>query len=118
MRYLNRALLIGNVANDVKFVTSDSGQTRCSFLLITNRSFTNAKGELVEQQEPHHVTAWGKWAAFINENVKKGKLLYVEGHMHTHHLPDEGGAEKRFTEVVVHELIILSPKEAQETMMA
>lgn len=110
MRYLNKVMLIGNVANDVKFSVTDPGQPRCNFLLITNRVYQNPKGETVQQPEAHNITAWGKWAQFLRDYVKKGKLLFIEGHLHTHELEKE---KRSFTEVVVHELIILSPKEAE-----
>ena len=43
--------------------------------IATNESYTNNKGEKVENTEWHRITAWGKVADIIEKYVIKGKEL-------------------------------------------
>lgn len=103
----NRVQLIGNVGNDPEIKTFEAGKKLVRFVIATNESYTNAKGEKVMDTQWHTVTAWGKTAEIIERFVKKGKELAIDGKL-THRSYDDKNGEKRYiSEVVANEILLL-----------
>ena len=97
----NRVQLIGNVGNDPEIKNLEGGKKLASLSIATNESYTNAKGERVEQTEWHRVTAWGKTAEIIEKYVTKGKEVAIEGKLSHRSYDDKNGEKRYITEVVV-----------------
>lgn len=97
----NRVQLIGNVGNDPEIKNLDGGKKLASLSIATNESYTNDKGEKVEQTEWHRVTAWGKTAEIIEKYVTKGKEVAIEGKLSHRSYDDKNGEKRYITEVVV-----------------
>jgi single-strand DNA-binding protein len=97
----NRVQLIGNVGNDPEIKNLDGGRKLASLSIATNESYTNDKGERVEQTEWHRVTAWGKTAEIIEKYVTKGKEVAIEGKLSHRSYDDKNGERRYITEVVV-----------------
>ena len=75
---------------------------------VPTLTFTNAKGEKVEQTEWHRVSAWGKTVDIIEKLLTKGSHVAIEGKL-THRSYDVKDGNKRYiTEVVANELVLLS----------
>jgi single-strand DNA-binding protein len=104
----NSVQLIGNVGNDPEIQTLENGNKMVYLNIATNDRFTDDKGEKVEQTEWHRVIAWGKIAETIEKYVAKGKEIGVEGKLTHRSYEDKNGEKKFITEVVVHELLLLS----------
>ncbi|WP_318641586.1 single-stranded DNA-binding protein [Flavobacterium ardleyense] len=103
----NRVQLIGHVGNDPEIKTLEGGRKLANITLATNDYYTNAKGERVEQTEWHRLTAWGPTAEIIEQFVKKGKEIAIEGKL-SHRSYDDKNGEKRFvTDVIINELVLL-----------
>jgi single-strand DNA-binding protein len=103
----NRVQLIGHVGQEPEIKTLESGRV-ANFTIATNESYTNAKGEKVEQTEWHRVSAWGKTVDIIEKFITKGTHVALEGKL-THRSYDDKDGNKRFiTEVVANELVLLS----------
>ena len=73
----NRVQLIGHVGQDPEIKQLESGRV-ANFTIATNDSYTNAKGEKVEQTEWHRVSAWGKTVDIIEQFLTKGSHVAVE----------------------------------------
>ena len=97
----NRVQLIGNVGNDPEIKNLDGGKKLASLSIATNESYTNDKGERIEQTEWHRVTAWGKTAEIIEKYVTKGKEVAIEGKLSHRSYDDKNGEKRYITEVVV-----------------
>jgi single-strand DNA-binding protein len=97
----NRVQLIGNVGNDPEIKNLEGGKKLASLSIATNESYTNDKGERVEQTEWHRVTAWGKTAEIIEKYVTKGKEVAIEGKLSHRSYDDKNGEKRYITEVVV-----------------
>ena len=97
----NRVQLIGNVGNDPEIKNLDGGKKLASLSIATNESYTNEKGERVDQTEWHRVTAWGKTAEIIEKYVTKGKEVAIEGKLSHRSYDDKNGEKRYITEVVV-----------------
>lgn len=103
----NKVQLIGHVGQEPEIKTFEGGKKLANITLATNESYTNAKGEKVEQTEWHRLTAWGKTADLIESYVTKGKEIAVEGKLTHRSYDDKDGVKRYITEVVISELLLL-----------
>lgn len=107
---LNKVMLIGRVTKDPEVRALQSGQSVATFSVATNRQWKDAQGQKQEKAEFHNIVAWRKLAEIIQQYVKKGMRLYVEGRMETRSWEDPQGQKKYRTEVVLDNMIMLDSK--------
>ena len=105
-RSLNRVTLIGNVGQDPEIRTIAGGSRVANFSLATSRQWTGQDGNKQEKTEWHKIIAWdnargAKLANIIEQYVKKGSKLYIEGQLETRKWQDKDGNDKYSTEVVL-----------------
>lgn len=112
---LNKVMLIGRVTKDPDVRTIPSGQTVASFSVATNRQWTDQSGQRQEKAEFHNIVAWRKLAEIIQQYVKKGRRLYIEGRMETRSWEDPQGVKKYRTEIVADNMIMLDAKGSTAT---
>ena len=103
----NKVQLIGHVGQEPEIKTFEGGKKLANITLATNESYTNAKGEKVEQTEWHRLTAWGKTADLIESYVIKGKEIAIEGKLSHRSYDDKDGVKRYITEVIISELLLL-----------
>lgn len=103
----NRVQLIGHVGQEPEIKNLESGKV-ANFTIATNESYTNVKGEKVEQTEWHRVTAWGKTAEIVEKLIAKGAHVALEGKLTHRSYDDKEGNKRYITEVVANELVLLS----------
>ncbi len=103
----NRVQLIGHVGQDPEIKQLENGRV-ANFTIATNDSYTNAKGEKVEQTEWHRVSAWGKTVDIIEQLLKKGSHVAIEGKLTHRSYDDKDGNKRYITEVVANELVMLN----------
>ena len=88
-----------------------SGTSVCSFGLATNRSWTPSDGgDKVEKAEFHNIVAWGKLAEICGQLLHKGDKAYVDGRIQTRDWKTEDGQERRITEVVIDNMMLLNSR--------
>jgi len=104
-------MLIGNLTRDPNLRFTPNGTAVCSFGLATNRSWTSSdSGEKQERVDFHNVVAWGKLAEICGQLLHKGDKTYVEGRIQTRDWKTEDGAERRITEIVIDNMMLLSSR--------
>jgi single-strand DNA-binding protein len=103
----NKVQLIGHVGQEPEIKTFDGGKKVANITIATNESYTNDKGEKVEQTEWHRVTAWGKVADIIEKYVTKGKEVALEGKLSHRSYEDKEGVKRYITEVVANDILLL-----------
>lgn len=106
---LNKVFIVGNLTRDPELRQTTSGQTVCSFGVATNRFFTDAAGQKQKQAEFHNIVAWGRQAEIVNQYLKKGSSILVEGRLQTRSWQDQQGVKHWRTEVIA-ERIQLGPR--------
>lgn len=107
-RSLNKVLLIGNLTRDPNLRYTPGGAAVCSFGLATNRTWTPTEGgEKQERVEYHNIVAWSKLADICGQILHKGDKVYVEGRLQTRDWKGEDGTERKTTEVVIENMILL-----------
>jgi single-strand DNA-binding protein len=109
-RSLNQVLLIGNLTRDPELRYTPQGTAVCQFGLATNRDWVTANGEKKEDVQYHRLVAWSKLAELCGQLLKKGTKVFVEGRIVYRSFEGKDGQQKNITEVVMNNMIILSPK--------
>lgn len=102
----NRVQLIGHVGQEPEIKTVNNKKV-ANVTLATNDSYTNDKGEKVEQTEWHRITAWGKTAEIIEKYVTKGKEIAIEGKLSYRNYDDKDGVKRYVTEIIASEILLL-----------
>jgi single-strand DNA-binding protein len=106
-RSLNKVMLIGNVGNEPEIKTTGSGTKIAKVSLATNRTFNDRSGQQQEKTEWHRLTFWDKMADLVDQYVKKGDRLYIEGRIEYSQTEDDKGNQRFWTDIVVREMVML-----------
>jgi single-strand DNA-binding protein len=81
---LNKVILIGNVQpKDPELNYTKNGLACCKFKLVTDESYKDDSGKLIDRAEWHRMVAWGKLGEICSTYLKKGSRIYVEGKIRT-----------------------------------
>lgn len=101
---LNKVFVLGNLTKDPELRQTAGGQAVCSFSIATNRFFTDSAGQKQKQAEFHNIVAWGRQAEIINQYLKKGNILLVEGRLQTRSWTDPQGTKHWRTEIIADQI--------------
>jgi single-strand DNA-binding protein len=113
-RSLNKVMLIGNLTRDPNLRYTPKNTAVCSFGLATNRSWMPADGgEKQENVEFHNVVSWAKLAEICGQLLHKGDKVYVDGRLQTRDWKGDDGNDRRTTEIVIDNMILLRSASGQ-----
>ncbi|MFO7790368.1 MAG: single-stranded DNA-binding protein [Bacteroidota bacterium] len=103
---INKVILLGNVGKDpdINYIQPDVPLAK--FPLATDESFKRQDGEWEKRTEWHNVVAWRNTAKYVENRIKKGMQVYVEGKIQTRKYEDQNGQEKYITQIVAQVLRI------------
>jgi len=104
---LNKVLLIGNLTKDPELKYTPGGKPIVTTTVATNRQWKNSKGEPEEESEYTPLVAWDKTAELLSELGSKETKIYIEGRLSTRKWNDKEGIERKATDVVVFDFLIL-----------
>jgi single-strand DNA-binding protein len=106
-RSLNKVMLIGNVGSEPEVRMTPSGAKIAKASLATNRSFQDRTGQQQERTDWHRLTFFGKLADIVEQWVKKGDRLYIEGRIEYSQTQDDQGGTRYWTDIVVNDMVML-----------
>jgi single-strand DNA-binding protein len=100
---VTKVILVGNVGKDPEIRRPQDGRPRATPSLATSETWRDkATGERKEKTEWHRVVIFSEpLCKIVEQYVKKGSKLYIEGALQTRKWTDQSGAEKYSTEVVL-----------------
>ena len=100
---VNKVILLGNLGQDPDIRTMQNGKKVCTFSVATSDSWKDKEtGEKKEKTEWHRVVVFNEGLVGIVENyIKKGTKIYLEGSLQTRKWTDDKGVEKYTTEIVI-----------------
>ena len=100
---LNKVMLIGNLGADPVIRQTQDGKRLAQLSLATSESWKDkSTGEKKEKTSWHRIVIFNDGLAGVVENyVKKGSKIFVEGQLQTRKFTDQDGNEKYTTEVVL-----------------
>lgn len=106
----NSVQLIGRLGNDPEVKNFESGKKLATFSLATNERYINNKGEKVDETQWHNIIVWGKKANIVEDYLKKGSEIAMEGKLINRSYEKNG--EKRYvTEISLNELYMIGSKQ-------
>ena len=106
---MNKAILIGNLANDPESRTTASGISQCTFRLAVQRRFANAQG--VREADFLTIVCWRQTADFCSRYLSKGRRVAVEGSIQTRSYDAQDGTKRYVTEIVADNVEFLGSRE-------
>ncbi|HEX2609267.1 MAG TPA: single-stranded DNA-binding protein [Flavisolibacter sp.] len=95
----NKVQLTGNLGKLPDIRTTESGKKLARFSMATNEFYKNAKGETVKDTQWHSIVAWGKVAEALEQDLRKGSEISVEGKLTNRRYKDKEGVMKYISEV-------------------
>ena len=100
---VNKVILIGNLGRDPEIRTMQNGNKVANLNLATSESWRDkATGERKEKTEWHRVVIFSEpLCKIVEQYLKKGAKVYIEGALQTRKWTDQSGVEKYSTEVVL-----------------
>ena len=110
-RSLNRATLIGNLGADPEVRTVGTGNRVAQFSLATSRSWKDAEGTPHERTDWHRVVVWGARVEMVEQYLRKGERVYVEGEIQNRSYEDGEGTTRHVTEINARELLLLGGRD-------
>ena len=108
MMNVNQATIIGNVTRDPEVKTFGEGNTLTTFAVATNSKRKDSE----QVPEYHNIVTFGKLAEICNEYVRKGRLVYIQGRIHTGKWQDENNVVRSKTDIIASEMLLLDKKQA------
>ena len=110
-RGVNKVTLIGNLGNDPELRSTQSGGAVANITLATSESWRDKETqETKERVEWHRVIFFGRLAEVVNEYLRKGSQVYVEGRIQTRKWQDKDGNDRYTTEIVANEMQMLGSR--------
>ncbi|MEL7109607.1 MAG: single-stranded DNA-binding protein [Pseudomonadota bacterium] len=100
---VNKVILVGNVGQDPEVRQFQNGGQVCSFSIATSENWKDKNtGERREKTEWHRISVFNEGLIRVVQNyVKKGSKLYIEGQLETRKWQDQNGQDRYSTEVVL-----------------
>lgn len=113
---MNKVMFIGNVGKepDIHYYDADQSVAQVRFA-TTERGYTLPNGTQVpDRTEWHNLVFYRRLAKIVEQYVKKGDKLYVEGRLHYRTYDDAKGARQYTTEIIVDSMEMLTAKSQKE----
>ena len=101
---LNKVLLIERIGEDTEIKQMQNGKSLATLSLATSQSWKDkATGEKKEKTEWHRIVVFNEGLVnVVQQYLKKGAQIYVEGQITTRKWKDEqSGQDKYSTEIVI-----------------
>jgi len=112
---VNKVILIGNVGKDPDVRYLEGNVPVAHFPLATSETYRNRDGEKVTQTEWHNIVVWRGLAKVVEDYVKKGQALYIEGKIRSRSYEDKTGNKRYITEIVADNLQMLGRRGDSES---
>jgi single-strand DNA-binding protein len=100
---VNKVILVGNLGKDPEIRRTQDGRPIANLTVATSETWRDKNtGERKEKTEWHRVVIFNEGLCKVVEQyVKKGAKVYIEGALQTRKWTDQSGVEKYSTEVVL-----------------
>jgi single-strand DNA-binding protein len=100
---VNKVILVGNLGADPEIRRTQDGRAIANLRLATTDSWRDKNtGERRERTEWHRVVIFSEGLAKVVEQyLKKGARVYIEGQLQTRKWQDQQGQDRYSTEIVV-----------------
>ncbi len=111
MSSINKVILIGRLGGDPEVRHLENGASVAKFSLATTESYKDKSDQWQDQTEWHDIVMWRYLAERAERQLKKGKLIFVEGKLTHRKWVDKEGNNRKTTEVVASTFRLLEKRE-------
>ena len=112
---VNRVFLLGNVGSDPEIRESNGGKFATFRLATTDKGYTKRDGTQVpERTEWHSIVANSNIVGVIENYVRKGTKLYIEGKLRTRKYTARDNTERTVTEIYIDNMELLGGKPQEQ----
>ena len=112
---VNKVILLGNVGSDPEIRESNGGKFATFRLATTDKGYTKRDGTQVpERTEWHSIVANSNIVGVIENYVRKGTKLYIEGKLRTRKYTARDNTERTVTEIYIDNLELLGGKQQEQ----
>ena len=112
MASVNKVILVGNLGRDPEVRSFPSGDRVANVTIATTDKWRDkATSEMREATEWHRIVFNGRLAEIVEQYLKKGAQIYVEGSLRTRKWTDKDGVEKYTTEIRADQMQMLGGRQ-------
>lgn len=101
MANFNKVMLMGNLTRDIELRHTSNQLAIAKFGLAINRRYKTAAGEQKEETTFVDCDAFGRTAEVMNQYLKKGRPVFVEGYLRLDQWEGKDGSKQSKLKVVV-----------------
>lgn len=94
MADINKVVLVGRLTRDAELKYTASGQAICKFAVAVNRRRKNGD-QWIDEANFFDIVLWGKTSESLNQYLKKGKQIAIDGDLHQERWESEGRTHSR-----------------------
>jgi single-strand DNA-binding protein len=99
-------MIIGNVGEEPRVTSTNSGTSVCTFNVATNRSWLpRGATERKEETQWHHVVAFNKLAEICSQVLTKSTKVFISGRIQNREITNVKGEILKRTEIVASDMI-------------
>ena len=104
---MNKIIVSGNICNDIE--TNTYNDKLCiKNSIAVKRNFKNKNGEY--DTDFFNIVLWGSHAEYISKYAKKGNKILISGKLLNCEYETEDKTKKRYDEIMVEQIEIISSK--------
>jgi single-strand DNA-binding protein len=112
MASVNKVIIVGNLGRDPEVRSFPSGDRVANVTIATTDKWKDKQsGEMREATEWHRVVFGGRLAEIVEQYLRKGSQVYVEGSLRTRKWTDKDGVEKYTTEIRADQMQMLGSRQ-------
>ena len=119
MASVNKVIIVGNLGRDPEVRSFHSGDRVANVTIATTDKWKDKQtGEQKEATEWHRVVFNGRLAEIVEQYLRKGSQVYVEGSLRTRKWTDQSGVDKYSTEIRADQMQMLSSQNSEQKQAA
>ena len=103
----NNVQLVGNIGKAPEILKFENGKKLAKFSLATKEFFTDSNGEKQTETQWHNLVAWGRQAEIIEQYLKPGQKITIEGKLLNRTYETKSGEKRTRTEIHIQKLLML-----------
>jgi len=106
----NKVIIVGNLTRDLELRYAPSGTAIGSTGIASTRKFKGGDGQMKEEVLFVDITAFGRTAEVMNQYLRKGSKVLVEGRLKLESWTDQNGGKRSKHVVTIENMTMLDSK--------
>ncbi len=106
----NKVIIVGNLTRDIELKYAPSGTAIGSTGIASTRKFKGGDGQMKEEVLFVDITAFGRTAEVMNQYLRKGSKILVEGRLKLDSWTDQNGGKRSKHSVIIENMTMLDSK--------